>query len=46
MILWGEEQREKDPGFFCRAAIEIFHGKAQIVTLKPTSLVLCAINIF
>jgi len=27
MIRWGEEQRAKDPGFFCRAAIQIFHGE-------------------
>jgi len=27
MIRWGEEQRAKDPGFFCRAAIQTFHGE-------------------
>nr|CAG4642866.1 EOG090X0FYC [Evadne anonyx] len=26
MIEWSEEQRAKDPGFFCRAAVQIFHG--------------------
>nr|CAH0106086.1 unnamed protein product [Daphnia galeata] len=27
MIIWGEEKRAQDSGFFCRAAIEMFNGK-------------------
>ena len=27
MILWGEEQRLKDPSLFCKSAIEMFNGK-------------------
>jgi phosphomevalonate kinase len=26
MILWGEEQRIKDPSLFCKSAIEMFNG--------------------
>nr|CAG4649766.1 EOG090X0FYC [Scapholeberis mucronata] len=26
MILWGEQKRATDPGFFCRSAIQLFNG--------------------
>ena len=26
MIIWGEEKRAQDSGFFCRTAIEMFNG--------------------
>ena len=36
MIAWGEMERARDPGVFCRSAIEMSNGKDTSLMVQPT----------
>lgn len=40
MILWGEQERKKDYGIFCRTAIEMFNGLFLVIINNSENSVL------
>lgn len=37
MVKWGEDIRNKDYGYFCRAAIEMYNGNKQLFYLSKST---------